>query len=135
MLGIPLAAIPAQSLNVTLNGQACILKVYQKFWGLFIDVLVNNAVIIQGVLCENNNLIVRSLYLGFVGDLKFIDTQGNSNPDYTGLGPVFGSRFQLRYLFPNELPVNYGENPFDPNAIVDGWFAAFPNAKINPSSG
>lgn len=128
MLGIPLAETPSQTLSVVLNGQACILNVYQKFYGLFMDVIVSNSVIIQGVICQNNNFIVRSLYLGFVGDLMFVDTQGTSDPDYTGLGPVNQSRFQLRYLFPNELPNNYGENPFDPNAIADEWAAAFPNA-------
>lgn len=45
------------------------------------------------------NLIVRSAYLGFIGDLAFIDTQGTSDPIYAGLG----TRFQLVYLFPVDV--------------------------------
>jgi hypothetical protein len=37
--------------------------------------------------------------VGFIGDLIFIDTQGTSDPNYTGLG----SRFLLAYLSPTDL--------------------------------
>lgn len=104
MLGVPLTAVPSQTLNITLASQSCTLNVYQKFYGLFMDVLVNNTPIIQGVLCENLNLIVRSLYLGFTGDFVFFDTQGTSDPYYTGLG----SRYALIYLATTDLPANYG---------------------------
>ena len=96
---VPLNANPNQTLTVGLLNQACQINVYQKSGGLFMDVYVNNALIIAGVLCENLNRIVRSLYLGFVGDFVFYDTQGTSDPDYTGLG----SRFQLVYLSPHDL--------------------------------
>ena len=35
------------------------------------------------------NKLVREAYLGFTGDLFFVDTQGNDNPDYTGLDGRF----------------------------------------------
>lgn len=128
MLAIPLVATPSQTLSVVLNAQTCTLNVYQKFWGLFMDVLVDNEMIIQGVICQNLNYVVRSLYLGFVGDLLFLDTQGTSDPVYTGLGPPSSARFVLLYAFPSELPSTYGQNPFDPNAIADDFAEAFPNA-------
>ena len=68
--------------------------------GMFCDLLVNDTLIIGGVICENANVIVRDAYLGFVGDIAFFDTQGTSDPSYTGLG----SRWILVYLAPADLP-------------------------------
>lgn len=100
MLIIPLQAVPNQTLTVTLNNQVTQLNVYQTFEALFIDVLVENTLIIGGVIAENLNRIVRSLYLGFSGDLTFYDNQnGDLDPVYTGLG----ARFSLLYLTPDEV--------------------------------
>lgn len=104
MLVVPLQAVPSQVANVTLNGQACTIRAYQKFYGLFLDLLVDNNLIIGGVQCENNNRIVRSLYLGFQGDLAWTDTQGTNDPHYTGIG----SRYFLMYITPQELPAGVG---------------------------
>lgn len=91
---IPLAAVPNQTLLVNLDGQNSQINVYTTNFGLFIDLYVNNILIIGGVICQNLNRIVRSAYLGFVGDLCFIDNQGSGDPVYTGLG----SRYSLAYL-------------------------------------
>ena len=96
---IPLQATPSQTVNVQLSGQSCTLNVYQKSTGLFMDVLVNDVLIIGGVICENLNRIVRSLYLGFIGDFSFVDTQGTSDPYYAGIG----TRYYLLYLLETEL--------------------------------
>lgn len=104
MLTVPLQATPAQRVSVQLGGQACQITVYQKAFGLYIDLYVNDALIIGGVICENLNRIVRDLYLGFLGDLTFIDTQGDGDPEYSGLG----DRYQLLYLTPEELPEGQG---------------------------
>lgn len=66
---------------------------------MFLDLYVANSLIIGGVICENANRIVRSSYLGFVGDLAFFDTQGEEDPIYTGLG----SRWVLDYLEPADM--------------------------------
>lgn len=102
MLVIPLQAVPNQTLTVTLNNQVTQLNVYQTFEALFIDVLVENTLIIGGVIAENLNRIVRSLYLGFSGDILFYDNMGTDDPVYTGLG----ARFSLVYLTPEELNGN-----------------------------
>ena len=99
MVIIPLQAAPSQVLTVELDSQVCEIKIYQKFYGLFLDLYVNNALIIGGVLCENLNRIVRSAYLGFTGDLMFIDNQGSSDPTYKGLG----DRYSLAYLEASDL--------------------------------
>lgn len=104
---VPIQAIPNQTLQVQLGGQACIFNIYQLAYGLFMDVYVGNGLIVAGVLCENRNRIVRSLYLGFVGDVCFFDTQGGQNPQdpiFTGLG----ARYQLVYLSPSDLPAGEG---------------------------
>lgn len=91
---IPLQAVPAQIFSVQLNGQNCDINLYQKSGGLFIDLYVDNVLVIGGVICQNLNRIVRYRYFNFIGDLAFADLQGSSNPDYTGLG----ERFILMYL-------------------------------------
>ena len=96
---VPLQAVPSQTLNVNLNNQACTINVYQKSTSLFIDLLVNDALIIGGVICLNAHLIVISAYLGFIGDLAFLDTQGSNDPTYDGLG----ARYVLAYLAPSDL--------------------------------
>lgn len=91
---VPLKPLPNQSVTVSLGGQSCRLRVYQRSTGLFIDVSVSDTLIIGGVICENLRKIVRDSYLGFVGDLCFIDNQGSDDPDFTGLG----GRWSLAYL-------------------------------------
>jgi len=92
---VPITDQPNQTFNVTLGGQPCTIKLYQTATqGLFCDLYVNNTLIIGGVICENLNRIVRSAYLGFVGDLFWNDTQGSSDPSYPGLG----TRYQFCYL-------------------------------------
>ena len=99
MMQVPVQAVPNQTLQVQLAGQACTLNIYETTFGLFMDVLVNSTQIVGGVLCENLNRIVRSLYLGFEGDFGWYDTQGTTDPIYSGLG----SRYQLIYLEPGDL--------------------------------
>jgi hypothetical protein len=98
---VPLQAVPSQLVNVTLNGQASTIEVQQKSTGLFITLSVNDALIISEVIAENANVIVRSVYLGFIGDVAFLDTQGTTDPVYTGLG----DRYVLAYFAPSELPL------------------------------
>jgi hypothetical protein len=98
MMIVPLAAIPNQSFGTNLNNQSCTLQIAQKTTGMFINVLLNNVLVIGGVLCLDRTWIVRDTYLGFSGDLFFADTQGTTDPDYTGLG----SRYLLIYAAPGE---------------------------------
>lgn len=95
---IPLQAVPAQELTVNLANQATQLHVYQLSTGLFMDISVNNELIIGGVACEDRNRMVRDTYLGFIGDFIFVDLQGTDDPEYTGLG----TRWFLEYLTADE---------------------------------
>ncbi len=104
MFEIQVQSTPNQTFQVQLDGQSCTLNIYQQAYGLYMDVLINGVLIIGGVICENLNRIVRSLYLGFSGDFIFVDTQGSDDPIFTGLG----SRFVLIYLEASDLPPNVG---------------------------
>lgn len=104
MLTVPLQATPNQTVAVPLAGQSCQLNVYQKSTSLMADVLVDGEIVLSGVLCLDRNRLIRDLYLGFVGDLAFFDTQGLDDPAYTGLG----GRYQLVYIEASELPAGVG---------------------------
>lgn len=114
MLIVPVQAIPAQSLNVTLNGQACLLTLRQNDSvpnfdsALYLSVAWSSATVpsgqLNGILCLNAVRIFRNLYWGFLGDFAFFDTApdpvyGPQAPYYTGLG----SRFILAYLETTDL--------------------------------
>lgn len=99
MLAIPLIQTPSQILNVPIGTGVFQINVYQKSTGVYIDVLQSGTLLIGGVLCLDRNLIFRGSYLGFPGDLAFVDNQANNDPDYTG----FGTRYQLVYLDDNDL--------------------------------
>ena len=83
---IPLRSVAAQEFNVVLGQQACALTLYQKSAGLFMDVYLSGEPLIVGVLCRDRSRIVRSKYLGLAGDMYFVDTEGEADPYYAGLG-------------------------------------------------
>lgn len=94
MQTVPLKPLASQSLKIVLGGQNVQLLVYQKPQGLFIDINSDGIDIVTTVICRDIATLVCRDYVGFIGNLAFIDTQGSSDPDYTGLG----SRFQLIYF-------------------------------------
>lgn len=93
---IPLQSVPSQSAQIVLGGQNCLVRVYQKSTGLFFDLLVDGNPIVQARICRDRNRLVRYERLGFSGDLFFVDSQGVSDPVYSGLG----DRYNLFYATP-----------------------------------
>jgi hypothetical protein len=91
---IPLSPVPSQTLAIALGNQNCTIKVYTRATGLFLDLYVSNQPIALGVICLDRNIMVRAAYLGFRGELSFIDSQGASDPTHDGLG----SRYNLVWL-------------------------------------
>jgi len=91
---IPLNAVASQSFTVQLNGQNCVINLYQKSTGLYFDLTVNGNQCVQTMICLNLVNLVRNVYQGFIGNLFFYDTQGTTDPVYTGLG----SRYILVYV-------------------------------------
>lgn len=93
---IPLQPLPNQTVNVTLGGQQVTLNLYTRNGAVYIDVISNGASICYGWLCLNGDPIADRQYLGFVGILKFWDTQSTTDPVYSGLG----TQYQLCYYPP-----------------------------------
>ncbi len=91
---VPLLATPSQTLSVRLGGQACKVHVYAKATGVYLDLYAADVLVVGGVACRNGVRVVRDAYLGFTGDLAFVDTQGDEDPQYAGLG----SRWILSYV-------------------------------------
>lgn len=96
---IPLQAVPSQIVKAQLGNQPCRINIRQTGFGLFADIYVNEVLLVAGVPCLDRNRLVRSAYLGFIGDLMFQDLQGTDDPTSDGLG----SRFQFVYLDASEV--------------------------------
>jgi hypothetical protein len=101
---VPLVAVPRQTVQVVLGGQSCEIEVFQTDFGLYMNLSVQNAPIVQGMVCLNLVRIVRRLYLGFLGDLVFQDIEDDTDPVYTGLG----TRYFLNYIPASALPAGVG---------------------------
>ena len=73
-------------------------SVYQRTTGMFIDVYVDDALILGGAMLRDRVLVLRDAYFDFVGDLMMIDTAAESDPFYSASEPTIGSRFILLYV-------------------------------------
>jgi hypothetical protein len=103
MQQLNIQSVPSQQLQVVLDGQNCVLLIYVMNQCMFMDVSVNGIQISYAIQCKNLVSLVPTSYLGFDGWLVFYDTQGTSDPIYTGLG----TRWVLLYLNTEDL-ANYG---------------------------
>jgi hypothetical protein len=99
MIIVPLQALANQQVSTVLGGQNVVINIYQKGDWLYIDIQSNGVWIRQCRMVLNCVLLVRYAYLGFLGDLAVVDTQGSNDPVYTGLG----SRYLLVYLSQTEV--------------------------------
>ena len=99
MQAVPVQAVPSQTLTAVLGNQNCQINIYQKQGVVYLDLYVNNEPIVNARQCENANRIVRYAYLGFIGDLIWQDTQGQTDPVYSGMG----TRYILQYLSASDL--------------------------------
>lgn len=91
---VPVQAVPNQIFAILLGNQSCQITLQTRFYGLYMDLAVNNVPLRAGVVCQNQNRIIRYPSLGFIGDFWFTDTQGTDDPVYTGLG----TRWLLEYI-------------------------------------
>ena len=91
---IPVQDVPNQRFNIELDGQECEIHIYLRYRYMYMDLIVDDKVLFQGQICLNNVDLVQYNHLGFKGQLKFVDTQGNDDPYYSG----FGERWFLAYV-------------------------------------
>jgi len=88
---IPIDTVPNQEIMTILNGQQCRITIRTIKNNTFLSLETNAGIICQNVLCVDRSAIARSNH--FIGDLIFIDTEGEESPVYTG----FNSRWLLLY--------------------------------------
>ena len=98
MQEIQIQPVPSQITKVVLGAQNCQILIYQKPQGMFVDINVNGSDIVTGVIARDAVPLVCRHYVGFSGNILFIDTQGKDGPNYKG----FGTRFSLVYLTAEE---------------------------------
>lgn len=93
MQQIPLAAIPAQRLAVTLNGQNCVLILRSLGDRQYLSLVCNGEPIFNNTLIVDRIPLKKYHYLPFVGDIACVDTQGTEDPDWQ----QWNTRFILVY--------------------------------------
>jgi hypothetical protein len=110
-LVVPTTESPAQLITITLAGQACLIRLFTKSINVpaldpeeiatdpnpryenanpvFVDVYTGSGanLVVGGVIVRHGTLIVRDVYLGFLGDLAVYDTSG-AMEDPQGVPPV-----------------------------------------------
>lgn len=95
MLIIPLAAVPSQTLAITLGTQPVQVELRTLETSLYFSLLLNEEPIVTNRVCRNRQrLLLDAQYRGFQGDFAFVDTQGDTDPAYLGLA----TRYQLVYF-------------------------------------
>jgi hypothetical protein len=65
---------------------------------LYLSLYLDGIAIDTNRICHNNTFCV-SNYLGFDGNLIFLDSDGRSDPEYTGLG----ERYNLFYVSNSDI--------------------------------
>lgn len=87
---IPLSPISKQTFSVVLGSQNCQITIDQRGdWGVFVSVAVDSVSIVNSSMARDRVGLVRYAYTGFIGELYFVDTLGNTDPDYTGFGTQY----------------------------------------------
>lgn len=91
---VPVRNLPNQEFTTTLNNQQVRLRIYERRFRshipndhrIYIDVILNNILLIAGAMCQHAVPIIQDITLGFTGDLAFVDTEGTDDPKSSGLG-------------------------------------------------
>jgi len=86
LMTVPLRPVPSQQFDIVLSKQPCTIRLYQKLEQIYLDLAIGGIPCITGALCRDRMRIVQSEYLGFIGDLYFVDQEGGQDPQYVGLG-------------------------------------------------
>ena len=95
---IPLQPIPAQTLQVVLDGQDCTLSFYWRWGRMYADVSVGATPVCKGMLCLHCVKVNINPSISFSGSLYFVDTQAQDAPQWEGLN----DRWLLIYLSDGE---------------------------------
>lgn len=90
LVEIPLRAEPSQAFGIVLGGQNVSLRLYTRDYlgtpHLYCDLAVDGSFVWQGHICRNGRDLKAYGYLPFAGALRFVDMQGQDDPQWAGLG-------------------------------------------------
>lgn len=101
MQQIPLTAVPIQRLAVTLDGQSCSIEVRQNGPRVYLSLWLGEQMILGARVCRDRTLMLTGAhYLGFAGDLMWVDNSAFDDPQWWGLD----GRWSLVYLTAAEAP-------------------------------
>lgn len=103
---VPLRAVPSQALGIVLGGQNVSLRFYTRDYlgtpRLFCDLAVDGTMVWLGHICNNLQNLKLYSYLPFSGALRFVDLQGEAEPQWDGLGTrwvlLYGSESEWEAL-------------------------------------
>src|ERR1700758_2929168 len=90
---IPLQPRANQSFSCILDGQSAHITLETTDYGLYATVVYNGVTVASSRLCLARTDINSAVYNGLPQGLFFANTQGESDPVYTG----FGTQYQLVY--------------------------------------
>jgi hypothetical protein len=91
---IPLKPVANQTTTTVLGGQIVRVAIREMTTGVYLSAWLDNVQIQSGILCVDRVRMMDANYDGFVGALMFMDSQGTSNPEASGIG----TRWNLYYL-------------------------------------
>ena len=87
---VPVRAEPAQALGIVLGGQNVSICIYTRdnlgTPSLYCDLAVDGTMVWLGHICHNLQDLKFYSYLPFSGVLRFVDLQGDADPQWEGLG-------------------------------------------------
>jgi hypothetical protein len=109
VIHVPLQQVPTQTLAINLGGQNCQIELRTNGPAFAVTPLYFTLTVGGGSpvattrICRNlQRLLLDSQYRGFEGDFVFVDSQGDTDPVYTGLD----DRYRLYWLAPTDLPTS-----------------------------
>lgn len=94
ILEIPLSPIPNQRFSATLNGQSCTIELRQIGPAMMVSLWLDDQVIYQNSICGSKCRLGQFDNNVFSGALFFVDTLGETDPVFTGLG----ERYKFYYV-------------------------------------
>lgn len=90
---VPLKPVPSQQIVVSLAGQSATIITRQMAGKQYLSLSISGNTICVNAIIRDRTPIVRTSYTGFVGDLVMVDTEGITDPSFTG----YGTRYFLIY--------------------------------------
>ena len=94
MIQIDIAPLASQEFTCVLDGQYCLIWLYQRGDHMYMDLHAGKKAVCKGAVCQYGADVLQSRSADFSGTLHFYDFLGKSRPWHWGLG----DRWALLYV-------------------------------------